>query len=69
MARSTRNRKGGRQTVEKNINEMMAGRIQSKHLAIQHVRDRCQRMPVPRMSMAKRPGDPVKAETALHDGI
>src|ERR1700680_5155602 len=41
---------------------MMSARIQSIELTVQHVRDRCQRMPVSRMGVSKRPNNTVGSE-------
>src|SRR4029453_7941268 len=44
--------------VQKHVGEMMPGRIESVQLAIQHVRNRRQRVPVTGYRMRKGPGDP-----------
>ncbi len=48
--------------VQKHVSEMMPGRIESVELAIQHVRNRCQRVPVTGCRMRKGPRDPCQRQ-------
>src|ERR1700684_257367 len=44
-------------SVKHHIDEVMRSRIQAKQLAIEHVRQPCNRMPVGLFKASKRPGD------------
>lgn len=48
--------------MEENIYQMMRAWIQAEQLAIEHVRDRRQRMPVLGMHMGERPPNPAPAQ-------
>jgi len=41
--------------VEEEINQMMAGGFEAENLAIEHVREPCERMPVGGMGLGERP--------------
>src|SRR5438874_4440028 len=55
--------------MEQNVCEMMAAGIQSKQLAIEHVRNRRKRMPVSANDVRKCPTDSVNAQTPRNLGI
>ena len=55
--------------VEQNVREMMADGSKSKQLAIDHVRNRRERMPVPRVAVRERPSDSAQCQPARHDRI
>ncbi len=55
--------------VQENIRKMMASRLQPVQLAIQHVRDRRQRMPVHGMNVRECPGNAGGVKTACYLGI
>ena len=50
--------------MQKNIHEVMTCRGQAKHLDIQHVRDRGQRMPIAGVLVTKRPHDSAQRHAA-----
>src|ERR1700733_361584 len=52
--------------VEKNVCKMMSARFQSVKLAIHHVRNPCQRMPIGTVGVGKSPSDARKRQ-ALRD--
>src|SRR3954451_16124734 len=58
-----------RQAVQQNIREMMPARVESVDLAVGHVRNRGQRMPVIRMHMSEGPENSVEAQTIYDDRI
>ena len=45
--------------VQQHIDKMMPSRLESKELAVQHVRHRCERVPVLRMNMRECPKNAV----------
>jgi len=51
------------------VNEQMATRNHAEELAIDHMCDPCERMPVPRVKGAKRPGESRERNTAIHHWI
>ena len=55
-----------RRAVEKNIYQVVRARIHSEQLAVEHVRDRRQRMPVLRMDMRERPDNPAPGQARAH---
>jgi hypothetical protein len=55
--------------VQEDIREMMSAGIEPKELAIEHVGDRRQRMPVPGVAVRERPNDSGQCETAGYDRI
>src|SRR4029077_20774802 len=55
--------------VEQDVREMMTACFQSKQLTIEHVRDRCERMPVARVSVSERPRDAAQRQAACDDRI
>jgi hypothetical protein len=52
----------GRDRVQHDIREIMSACIEPKELAIKHVRNRRQRMPVPRVIMCERPNNSGQCE-------
>ena len=58
-----------RDRVEQDIREMMTAGSQSKELAIEHVRNRGERMPVARVSVSERPRDAAQRQAACDDRI
>src|SRR6266404_5039290 len=52
--------------VQQNINEVMRTRFQAEDLAIEHVRDRRQWMPVMRMNVSERPLNVGPAQPGLN---
>ena len=52
--------------VKENIHKMMGAWIQAEQLAIEHVRDGRERMPVLRMNMGERPPDAAPGQACAH---
>ena len=51
------------------VNEQMATRNHAEELAIDHMCDPCEWMPVPRVKSGKRPGESRERNTAIHHWI
>src|SRR4029077_9706539 len=51
------------------VNEQMATRHHAEELAIDHMCDPCEWMPVPRVKGGKRPGESRERNTAIHHRI
>ncbi len=51
------------------VNEQMAAGKHAEELAIDHMCDPCEWMPVPRVKGGKRPGDSLERKTAMHHCI
>src|SRR3954463_12337397 len=51
------------------VNEQMATRKHAEELAIDHMCDPCEWMPVPRMKSGKRPGESRERNTAIYHWI
>jgi hypothetical protein len=58
-----------RNCVKKDIREMMSAGIEPKELAVEHVRNCRQRMPVPRVAVPERPNDSGQCEAAGYDRV
>ena len=58
-----------RRRVEQDVGEMMAAGLQSVKLAVQHVGNPGQRMPVGGMDVGERPDDPLKRQTPATSGF
>ena len=52
--------------MPEHVHQMLCARIQAEHLAIEHVRNRSERMPVLGMHVRERPRDSVPAEPRSH---
>src|SRR6476646_1943293 len=55
--------------MNQRVNEQMATREHAEELAIDHMCDPCEWMPVPGVKGAKRPGDSSECDTAIHHWI
>ncbi len=58
-----------RNCVQNNIREMMSAGIEPEELAVEHVGNRRQRMPVPRVAVCERPNDSGQCKAAGYDRI
>ena len=58
-----------RNRVQEDIREMMSAGLEPKELAIEHVGNRRQRMPVPRVAVPERPNDSGQGEAAGYDRV
>jgi hypothetical protein len=59
----------GAYDMEKQIDEMRAGRVRGEELAVDHVGKPCKRMPVIGIHRAERPGNPASGQPSLHVAI
>ena len=55
--------------MQEDIGEVMAAGVKTEELAIQHVRQRRERMPVTRMSVRECPHDSMRSDTTGYDRI
>ena len=55
--------------MQQNVREMMAARLEIENLAIDHVRDERERMPVARLNIDERPGETVKRYPLRHQRV
>jgi hypothetical protein len=55
--------------MNQRVNEQMATRNHAEELAVDHMCDPCEWMPVPRVKGAKRPGDSRERNAAIHHWI
>lgn len=55
--------------MNQRVDQQVAAGVRAKKLAIDHVRNPSERMPVCRMKRGERPGEPRKRNTAIHDWI
>ena len=55
--------------VQQNIGEMVAAGVEPEKLAIQHVRDRRERMPVLCVNVGERPGKSRRRDTARYNRL
>src|SRR6476646_365809 len=55
--------------MNQRVNEQMATRKHAKELAIDHMCDPCEWMPVPRIKSRKRPAESRERNTAIHHWI
>src|SRR6266550_8588274 len=51
------------------VNEQMSTRKRAEELAVDHMCDPCEWMPVPRVKSSKRPGEAPERNTAIHHWI
>ena len=55
--------------MQKYICEMMSARVQAEQLAIDHVRNSGERMPIARMSMRERPSQAMKSQPVRYGWV
>lgn len=58
-----------RYCVQQGISEVMAAGLDSKQLAVEHVRNRRERMPIPRMRMGKRAECAGQRKSSVDDRV
>ena len=49
--------------MQQHVAQMMPPRVQPIHLTVEHVGERCERIPVSAMNMSERPENPFRVET------
>ena len=55
-----------RDAVEKDVHQVMRARVHAEQLTIEHVRHRCERVPVLGMNMSESPRDPAPRQPCSH---